>query len=95
MRPALTVTLGATHYAFCPTYGALVAAEAELGSLFALVERASAGTMSLSDMIAFVWHCRVDTDVTRADFGALCVDAGLANITPLFRALVEQALGGQ
>jgi hypothetical protein len=94
MSPPLTVTLGAATFAFRPSYAALVAAEAELGSLFALVERASAGTLGMSDMLALVWHCRVDAQLTREVFGDACLGAGLSHITPVFRALMEQVLGG-
>ncbi len=95
MSPACTLTFGTDTVAFRPSYGALVAAEAELGSLFALVERASSGTMSMSEMIAFVWYCRIDAGLARDTFGTRCVETGLAKLTPLFRTLVEQALGGQ
>ena len=40
-----------------PTFAALVAAEAELGPLFALVERAAAGELKLAEMAALFWHC--------------------------------------
>ena len=41
-----------------PTFAALVAAEEELGPLFALVERAASGQLKLSEMVALFWHCR-------------------------------------
>jgi hypothetical protein len=94
MSPSLMLTLGANSFAFRPSYAALVAAEAEVGSLFALAERASSGTLTLHEMIALVWHCRTETALAREAFGEACVQAGLAQITPLFRALMEQALGG-
>ncbi len=40
-----------------PTFEALIAAEAELGPLFALVERAAAGDLKLAEMTALFWHC--------------------------------------
>ncbi len=96
MSPPITAMLGDHSFSFRPSYAALVAAEDDIGPLFALVERASSGTMKLSEMIAMLWHCRVDMlpDMTRADFAAHCVEAGLAHVTPLFRRLMEQALGG-
>jgi Phage tail tube protein, GTA-gp10 len=78
-----------------PSYGALVAAEEELGSLFALVERATGGALRLSEMVALLWHCRCDDSLSRAALGDLCVAAGLAKVTPLFRQLLEAAFGGQ
>jgi len=43
-----------------PTFAALVAAEEELGPLFALVERAAGGGLALSEMVALFWHCRAE-----------------------------------
>ena len=43
-----------------PSFAALVAAEAELGPLFALVERAADGKLSLAEMVALFWHCLRD-----------------------------------
>jgi Phage tail tube protein, GTA-gp10 len=51
-----------------PSFSALVAAEAELGPLFALVERAADGRLGLGEMVALFWHCRVP--VTPAQAGA-------------------------
>lgn len=90
------LNLGAQSFGFRPSYAALVAAEADIGSLFALVEHASSGSLKLTDMIALLWHCRVDAPATlTADmFGTMCVEAGLSRITPVFRQVIEQALGG-
>ena len=93
MKP-IALTHGAMTLRFHPSYAALIAAEAELGSLFALVESAAEGRLKLADMIALLWHCRCDDALTRDGMGALAVDIGLARITPLFRQLIEQALGG-
>src|SRR3546814_13247409 len=43
-----------------PSFAALVAAEAELGPLFALVERAADGGLTLNELAALFWHCIVD-----------------------------------
>ncbi len=96
MSPPIILNLGAHSFSFRPSYAALVAAEADIGSLFALVEQASTGSLKLTDMIALLWHCRVDASATlTADmFGAACVEAGLSRITPVFRQVIEQALGG-
>ncbi len=40
-----------------PSFAALVAAEQELGPLFALVERAAEGRLALGEMVALFWHC--------------------------------------
>jgi len=80
-----------------PTFAALVAAEGELGPLFALVERAAAGALSLGEMVALFWHCRCEAPegVTREHFGEAVVGAGLAAATPVLRVLLGQILAGR
>ncbi len=79
-----------------PSYAALVSAEAEIGSLFALFERTSAGAVTLSDMICLMWHCVVSADakLMRAEFSEICLAHGIAAVTPAYRALIEAALAG-
>ena len=91
----LTLVHDGATIAFRPSYAALVAAEAELGSLFAFVERATAGELRLAEIVALLWHCRCDEALSREALGSLCVSAGLARVTPLFRQLLEVAFGGQ
>ena len=80
-----------------PTFAALVAAEGELGSLFALVERAAEGRMTLAEMVGLFWHCRYDAPegVTRERLGEAVVAAGLAAATPVLKLLLRQVLAGQ
>ena len=80
-----------------PSFAALVAAEEELGPLFALVERAAAGQLKLSEMVALFWHCRFEApaDLTRDIFSDAVADAGLATATPALKSLLGQILGGQ
>lgn len=80
-----------------PTFAALVAAEEELGPLFALVERAAAGELKLSEMASLFWHCRDDAamDLARQEFCAAIAAAGLAAATPALRVLLGQILGGR
>lgn len=80
-----------------PTFAALVAAEGEIGPLFALVGRVADGGLSLSDLIALFWHCRAapaDWPDRDAFADALCA-AGLVKLTPALRALVAQILQGR
>lgn len=83
-------------YILRPTYAALVAAEAEIGSLFAVVEAATSGQLKLADMMSVLWYCHlaVQEDDDRALFSQRCMAAGLARLTPAFRTLMEQVLGG-
>jgi Phage tail tube protein, GTA-gp10 len=80
-----------------PTFAALVAAEEELGPLFALVERAADGRLKLSEMAALFWHCRHDTapELSRDEFGEGLAEAGLAAATPALKMLLGQILGGR
>ena len=80
-----------------PNFAALVAAEEELGPLFALVERAAAGQLKLSEMVALFWHCRFEppADLSRDTFSEAVADAGLAAATPALKILLGQILGGQ
>ncbi len=78
-----------------PSFTALVAAEEELGPLFALVERAASGELKLSEMVALFWHCLIDKGaVTRDDFADAVVVGGLAGATPALKILLGQILGG-
>lgn len=77
-----------------PTFAALVNAEEELGSLFALVERAAEGKLKLAEMSALFWHCAPPDSVSRDDIGAAVMAAGLAGCTPQLRMLLGQILQG-
>jgi hypothetical protein len=78
-----------------PSFAALVAAEEELGPLFALVERAAIGQLKLSEMVALFWHCVVDqSTASREDFADAVVAGGLAGATPALKCLLGQILGG-
>lgn len=80
-----------------PTFAALVAAEAELGPLFALVERAAAGEMRLSEMAALFWHC-IDArpeELTREAVGEAVVAMGLAKASPVLKCVIGQVLMGE
>ena len=80
-----------------PSFAALVAAEAELGPLFALVERAAAGGLTLAEMAGLLWHCvdAVPAGLTRAIFCDGLIEGGLAAATPALRVLLGQVLAGR
>lgn len=78
-----------------PSFAALVAAEEELGPLFALVERAASGELRLSEMTALFWHCVVNrAEVPREAVGEAIVEAGLAAAAKPLRTLIGQILQG-
>lgn len=78
-----------------PTFAALVAAEEELGSLFALVERAGAGELKLAEMAALFWHCLAEPEaLTREAIGEAVARQGLAACAAPLRTLLGQILKG-
>lgn len=78
-----------------PTFGALVAAEEELGSLLALVQRAADGNLRLSEMAALFWHClEHGHGLTREQLETAVMEAGLAAVTPSLKSLLGQILRG-
>lgn len=78
-----------------PTFNALVAAEDELGPLFALVERAGDGKLRLAEMSALFWHCLAERGtLTREQVGEAVMQAGLANCARPLRAVLGAILQG-
>lgn len=78
-----------------PTFAALIAAEDEIGPLFALVERAGAGELRLAEMTALFWHCLVERgDLTREDVGEAIAAQGLAACAAPLRRLLGAILKG-
>ncbi|MBC2670916.1 GTA-gp10 family protein [Novosphingobium piscinae] len=79
-----------------PSFAALVAAEAELGPLFALVERAAAGQLGLGETVALLWHCLVDrATIPREAVGEAVAAMGLAAAAAPLRALLAAILQGE
>lgn len=79
-----------------PSFSALVAAEEELGPLFALVERAGAGQLRLAEMVALFWHCLASREgLTREELGEAVAALGLAEASKPLRLLLGQVLQGQ
>ncbi len=92
---ALLVVAGAPRL-LRPSFTALVAAEDELGPLFALVERAAAGQLRLSEMAALFWHCLADrAGMDRAAVQESVAAQGLAACARPLRALIAQILQGE
>lgn len=80
-----------------PSFAALVAAEQEIGPLFDLVERAAAGRLGLAELVALLWHCRVQDDcpLDRDGFAEAVAGAGLVALTPVLKILLRQILQGR
>jgi hypothetical protein len=97
MRGEAAIRIAGETVVLRPSFAALVAAEAELGPLFALVERAAAGQLGLAELVGLFWHCRhaAPPAIDREAFGESIVAAGLAAATPVLRVLLAQILGGR
>lgn len=92
---ALLVIAGTGHV-LRPSFAALVTAEEELGPLFALVERAAAGQLRLSEMAALFWHCLAQREqLTRDTVQDAVAAQGLAACAKPLRALIGQILQGE
>ena len=96
-RGEASLRVGGATLVLRPTFTALVAAEAELGPLFALIERAASGGLTLNEMVALFWHCIADRQagLTREAIGDAVIAGGLAAATPVLRAVLAQVLGGR
>ena len=95
LRGEALLTIAGQPRLLRPSFTALVAAEEELGPLFALVERAGAGQLRLSEMAVLFWHCLADRDVaTREQVGEAVLAAGLAGSAKPLRAILQQILQG-
>ena len=79
-----------------PTFAALVAAEQELGPLFALVERAGDGQLRLAELATLFWHCLAEREaIARDEVGEAVLAAGLAACAQPLRAILGQILQGR
>jgi len=79
-----------------PTFTALVAAEEEIGPLFAMIERAGEGQLRLSELAALFWHCLADrTGLVRNDMGDAVIALGLAGCATPLRQVLRQILQGR
>jgi Phage tail tube protein, GTA-gp10 len=97
LRGEAELRIGDAVHVLRPSFAALVAAEEELGPLFALVERAADGRLALGEMAALFWHCVRDRPaaLTREAIGEAVVAQGLAAVTPALRVLLGQILSGR
>lgn len=98
LRGEASLTVGGEPLVLRPTFAALVAAEAELGSLLALVERGAVGGLTLFETVALFDHLSAARPamITRERIGEAVVELGLVKVTPILRGIYEQILqGGQ
>jgi hypothetical protein len=96
VRGEAELCLGGERLVLRPSFQALVAAEEELGSLFALVERAAEGRLTLNEVAALFWHClhAPPPGLTRERIGEALAELGLARVAPVLKGLLRQILQG-
>jgi len=95
-RGEALLTLGDRAHLLRPSFAALVAAEEELGPLFALVERAGSGQLRLGEIASLFWHCLADRGaLTRDEVGEAVLSVGLAGAAVPLRAVLQQILQGR
>ena len=95
MRGETSFTVAGKSLLLRPTFEALVAAEEELGSLFARVERASQGALTINEIAAMLWHSMpVEDRPDRDTVGRAVVEAGLVEASKPLRAIFTQVLKG-
>lgn len=96
LRGEATLVVAGAPRRLRPSFTALVAAEEELGPLFALVERAGEGQLRLAEMAALFWHCLAPKDgLTREEVGEAVMRAGLAASAGPLRVLLGEILRGR
>ena len=96
-RGEASLEVGGESLLLRPTFGALIAAEEELGSLFELVERAAQGSLKLHEIAALFDHLSRSRPqaITRERIGEAVVEKGLAKITPILKRILTQILQGR
>ena len=95
-RGEASLIIGGRPYVLRPSFTALVAAEEELGPLFALVERAGAGQLRVTEIAALFWHCLQDRgELSREEVGEAIMQQGLAASAAPLKIVLRQILQGQ
>jgi len=96
-RGEASLSVGGETLVLRPSFEALVAAEEELGPLFALVERASEGRMSLAEIVALFDRLSAGrpAGITRSMIGEAVVEQGLVAMSPILKLVLGQILQGR
>ncbi len=96
MRGEAELSIDGRGYVVRPSFEALVAAEEELGSLFALVERASSGSLTIAEITGLLWHCLpTENRPDRPEVGSTVLAMGLLEAAKPIRVILAQVLKGQ
>jgi hypothetical protein len=96
-RGEASIEVGGEQLMLRPSFGALVAAEEELGSLFELVEGAAEGSLKLGQIATLFDHLSRGRPeaITRERIGEAVVEMGLARVTPALKLVLTQILQGR
>ena len=96
VRGESDIVIDGARHVLRPSFESLVLAEAELGSLFALVERASQGALTLTEIAALIWHCLpIENRPERGTVGQAVIAMGLVTATGPVRMILTQILQGE
>ncbi len=94
-RGESSIVVAGKMYLLRPSFNALVIAEQELGSLFAMVERASEGALTMAEITGLLWHCMAaDTRPEREVLGEAVLSMGLVEAAKPVRQIFAQVLKG-
>lgn len=95
VRGEVALRLPSSDRVLRPTFAALVAAEAEVGSLLALLDRAGAGDLRLGDVGPLFWHAlvREDNEIERSAFEEELLELGLRGLLSPYRQLLSAIFG--
>lgn len=95
LRGEATLSIDGKTWLLRPTFEALVAAEEELGSLFAMVERAAEGSLKLAEISTMLWHCLpAENRPARAAANQAILEMGLVGAMVPLRIIFSQVLKG-
>lgn len=95
LRGEASLGLGGKSFVLRPSFEALVAAEEELGPLFAMVDRAAQGSLRLTEIAGLLWHCLPpDERPERAAVGEAVLTMGMVEAVRPLRAIFAQILKG-
>ncbi len=96
LRGEAALVVGGVSHVLRPSFENLVLAEGELGSLFALVERAAQGALTLTEMTALLWHCLPgEGRPERVAVGQAVLRMGMVEAIGPVRAVLRQVLQGE
>lgn len=96
LRGEASLALGGTSFVLRPSFEALVAAEEELGSLFAMVDRAAQGSLGIGEMAALLWHCLPPEGRPARDaVGEAVLAMGMVEAARPLRTILTQIIKGR